>query len=159
MGLDTKKSLKKLEGRSIAPAPPAETHDDRKLEINVIFSTTQGTMAALRTAQELALRLDARILLLVPQVVPLHFPLSSPPVSPAFIEQRACGMAMECREDAEISVQVYLCGDKRQCLLKVLRTGSLVLIGGGKRWWPTREQKLAEFLRANGQQVIFVNGE
>lgn len=159
MGPETNNLLKKLEGRFIAPMPPLETSGEQKLEVNVIFSTTQGTQAALKAAQTLAHDLNARTLLLVPQVVPLQFPISNPPVSIAFTEQRAFALASASRKDMDISVQVYLCGDKRQCLLKVLKPKSLVLIGGKKRWWPAPEQKLARALRAMGHRVIFVKGE
>jgi len=103
--------------------------------------------------------MEAQTFLLVAQVVPLQFPLSSPPVSVAFTERRAYTMAKECQQDGDINVQVYLCGDKRKCLLRVLKPQSLVLIGGKKRWWPVPEQKLARVLRDCGHRVIFVNGE
>lgn len=116
-------------------------------------------MAALKAAQELAHDLDAQTLLLVPQVVPLQFSILSPPVSIAFTQRRAYSMAMDCQKDGDIQVQVYLCGDRQKCLLKVLKPQSLVLIGGKNRWWPAPEQKLAKVLRAEGHKVIFVDGE
>ena len=153
------RSWPKAENRSIVYEPVVQTKDDRKLEVNVIFTTTRGTLAALRAAQDLARELDAQTLLLVPQVVPLQFSFSSPPVSIAFTERRAYAMAKESQKEVDISVQVYLCADKRKCLLKVLKPQSLVLIGGRRRWWPAPEQYLAKILRANGHRVIFVNGE
>ncbi len=68
-------------------------------------------------------------------------------------------MVKESQYDGDIQIQVFLCGDKRKCLLSVLKPQSLVLIGGKKRLWPAPEQKLAEVLRANGHRVIFINGE
>ncbi len=155
----TRVGFQKPEGRCITSEPIAPSHDGRQLEINVIYTTARGTKAALRAAQNLARDMEAQTLLLVAQVVPLQFPLSSPPVSVAFTERRAYAMAKECQQDADINVQVYLCGDKRKCLLKVLKPQSLVLIGGKKRWWPVREQKLARVLRDSGHRVIFINGE
>ena len=145
--------------RSIISERFGPARGDRPLEINVIFTTAKGTMAALKAAQEYAHDLDAQTLLLVPQVVPLQFPILSPPVSIAFTQRRAYAMAMKCQKDGDIRVQVYLCGDRRKCLLKVLKPQSLVLIGGKKRWWPAQEQKLAKALRDDGHKVIFVNGE
>src|SRR5579859_3418209 len=159
MGTKANNFLRRLEGRFTARMPPVEICGERKLEVNVIFSTIQGTQAALKAAQELAHDLNARTLLLVPQVVPRQFPISSPPVSIAFTERRAIALASASQKDMDISVQVFLCGDKRQCLLKVLKPKSLVLIGGKKRWWPAAEQKLANALRARGHRVIFVKGE
>lgn len=159
MGSDAERSMPKPVDRCITSEPFGPAQGDRKFEINVIFTTTTGTMAALKAAQELAHDLDAQTVLLVPQVVPLQFSISSPPVSIAFTQRRAYAMAMDCQKDGDIRVQVYLCGDRQKCLLKVLKPQSLVLIGGKKRWWPAPEQKLAKVLRASGHKVIFVNGE
>jgi len=156
MATEIEKSLVRLERLWIVPPPPTETRGERKLEVNVIYSTDRGTQAALKAAQELASGLNAQTLLLVPQVVPLQFPLSSPPVPIAFTERRALALAKACQKDADIRVQIYLCGDKRQCLLKILKPRSLVLMGGRERWWPTPEQKLARTLRHNGHRVMFV---
>jgi hypothetical protein len=156
---DTKRSWPEAEDRSIVLGPVAQTEDGRQLEVNVIFTTAQGTLAALKAAQELAHELNAQTVLRVPQVVPLQFSFSSPPVSIAFIERRAYAMAKESQKDVDISVQVYLCADKRKCLLSVLKPHSLVLVGGRRRWWPAPEQNLAKVLQASGHRVIFVNGE
>ncbi len=139
--------------------PPALRSGGRLLKINVVFTTLQGTMAALKAAQELSRGLDAQTLLLVPQVVPLQFPLSSPPVSTAFIQQQAYFMAQKCTGETGINVQVYLCGNRMKCLMKALRPQSLVVLGGKKRWWRAPEEKLAQFLRRKGHRVIFVNGD
>ncbi len=127
------------------------------LEVNVIFTTSRPTRAALKTADELARHLTARIRFLVPQLVPLPFPVTSPPVSVTFAMQRFCDMAKTCREAVEVSVQVYFCRDKRQVLREVLKPQSLVVLGGRKRWWVTPEQKLARDLRTNGHRVVFVD--
>jgi hypothetical protein len=156
MAIEKIQSLMKFKGLFIAQAPPVEIRGERKLEVNVIFSTDRGTQAALNAAQELAKGLNAVTVLLVPQVVPLQFPLSSPPVSIGFTKRRALALAQTCQKEVDIRVQIYLCVDKRQCLLKVLQPRSLVLIGGRKRWWPAAEQKLARALLAHGHRVIFV---
>lgn len=158
MGSDAKRLIPGPVERRIIAEPLRPAYGDRQFEINVIFTTPKGTMAALKAAQELAHSLDAQTLLLVPQVVPRQFPISSPPVSIAFTQRRACAIAAECQKDGEIQVQVYLCGDRRKCLLQALKPQSLVVIGGRKRWWPAPEQKLAQALRDEGHKVIFVNG-
>ncbi len=106
--------------------------EDRKLEVTVIFTTTPGTLAALRLAGQYARDLGARISILVVQVVPYPLPLERPPVAPEFTTQRYRALAAD--QKIETRVQVYLCRDSRQALLQALKTHSLVVIGGRKRW-------------------------
>ncbi len=131
---------------------------DPRLEVNVIFTSPEATRSALKAADRLAQGLDARIRFLVAQVVPLRSSLDSPPVSIPFTERRFMRMALECRGDAGIGVQVYLCRDRLQCLLRALRPRSLVIIGKSRRWWPTPERKLARVLQSSGHRVILVEG-
>ena len=135
--------------------PTASAWEDRKLEVNVIFTTTQGTLAALRLAGQYARDLRGRISILVTQVVPYPLPLENPPVAPEFTTQRYRTLAADQR--IETRVEVYLCRDRRQVLLRALKPNSLVVIGGRKRWWPNREQALAKILRSHGHQVVLVD--
>jgi hypothetical protein len=139
-----------------ARAVPALRSAPPRVEIYVIFTTPQATRAALRAADVIAQSREDRIHFLVPQVVPLGFPLDRPPVSVAFAEQRALGMASECCQTAAVQVQIVLCGNREQCIEKTLRPGSLVMIGSGKHRWLASEQKLARHLRDKGYRVIHV---
>ncbi len=67
--------------------PPAE-EADKRLNITVVFTSVEATLAALREAGTLAISLGAQITLLVPQVVPYPLPLESPPVLIVFNERR-----------------------------------------------------------------------
>jgi hypothetical protein len=127
------------------------------LEVNVVFTTEQGTVAALRTAGNLARQLNAGIRLLVTQVVPYALPLDRPKVSVGFIQDRCRSMALECTGVTEIRVNVYLCRNRSQALRRVLSANSLVIVGGRRRWWHGAEQKLAKMLEADGHQVIFAD--
>ena len=134
----------------------AEADRKSEIQINVVFTDTDGTLAALKLAGNLACNLGARIHLHVPQVVPLHFPLMRPPISIAFTEQRLLELAYRgAQGPLETAVHLYLCRNKRQCLLKALKPHSLVVIGGRRRWWPTAENRLARLLRSKGHQVLF----
>src|SRR6266849_8967572 len=142
--------------RSIPPDRAAENNPSNELEINVIFTDPHGTLSALRTAGALAHQLRAHINLLVLRVVPYAFPLASPPVSIQFTERRLLDLAHRgAQGPMVISVQVYLCRDRRLCLLKALKPQSLVVVGGRARWWPTKETKLARMLQFAGHRVIF----
>lgn len=135
------------------PGPP---NSGPRLDINVVFTTPQGSRTALQAAENLAEGLESRIFFVVPQVVPRSFSLTSPPIPVPFIEERCTAMAEECEGNAEIRIQVYLCTDLHDCVLHALKPRSLVVIGGRKRWWPTAEQRLARLLQDCGHHVIFV---
>jgi hypothetical protein len=139
-----------------ARAVPAMRLTPPRVEIHVIYTTPQATCAALRAADAITQSREDRIHFLVPQVVPLGFPLDRPPVSVAFAELRALGMASECCRTAGVQVQIVLCGNREQCIEKTLRPGSLVMIGSGKHRWLASEQKLARHLRDKGYRVIHV---
>lgn len=122
----------------------------------MIFTSVGATTAALKKAGRLAENLGATITLVVPQVVPYPLPLTSPPVLLDFQERRFRQIAADSR--VEIRVQLYLCRDELETLKTVLRPHSLVVLGGRRRWWPTREQKLARRLQSD-HEVVFTETE
>lgn len=138
------------------PPDAADRDGNPKLEVNVIFTDERGTLAALEAAGKLAQNLEARINVIAAQVVPLAFPINSPPVSLSFILRRLQDLAcQDAQGDLETAVQLYLCRDKQRTLLKVLRPGALVVIGGKKTWWPSRAARMAKMLEQHGYRVIF----
>jgi hypothetical protein len=139
------------------PQPPSTTEADQKLNISVVFTSVESTLAALREAGGLASSLGARITLLVPQVVPYPLALETPPVLIEFNEKRFRTIASQ--SPVETTVQIYLCRDGLETLTNVLNPGSIVVIGGRKRWWPTREEQLARQLRREGHEVVFKETE
>jgi len=130
---------------------------DQKLNIAVVFTSVESTLAALREAGNLASSLGARIKLVVPQVVPYPLPLETPPVLVEFNEKRFRVIASE--SPVETGVQIYLCRDRVETLTSVLKPGSIVVLGGRKRWWPTRDERLARQLRRAGYEVLFKETE
>src|SRR6266536_2807757 len=138
--------------RTGRPVEPEADRAEHQLEVAVVFTSAAATIAALRKAGALADRLRARITLVVPQVVPRPLPLESPPVLLDFSEKRFAEIANE--SSVETIVRLYLCRDQFETLKAVLRPHSLVVIGGRKRWWPTRERYLARRLRREGHDVI-----
>src|ERR1700730_5886758 len=100
------------------PARPAVEETDRQLNVSVVFTSVEATLAALKEAGNLANSLGARIKLVVPQVVPYPLPLETPPVLVEFNENRFRVMASE--SPVETSVQVYLCRDRFETLTAAL---------------------------------------
>ena len=140
---------------------PDSREDDRagnKLNVSVIFTTVECTLAAMKKAAVLAGSLGARITLLVPQVVPYPLPLESPPVLLDWNESRFRVIANQT--PVETIVRLYLCRDALRTLANVLTPKSLVVIGARQRWWPfTQERSLARTLRRQGHEVIFTEAE
>jgi hypothetical protein len=149
---------KRLVPAPVPPAPPAAEPPSGRLNISVLFTSVESTLAALKEAALLANCLGARITLLVLQAVPYGLALENPPVLLEFSENRFRVIANH--SPVETSVQIYLCRDKVQTLASVLNPGSLVVLGGRRRWWwPTRDQALARELRRSGHEVIFKETE
>jgi hypothetical protein len=139
------------------PEAPSTEEQESRLNIAVIFTSVGATIAALKRAGTMAESLGARITLVVPQIVPYPLPLTSPPVLLEFQEKRFRNIASESPID--ISVHLYLCRDELETLKTVLKPHSLVVIGGRKRFWLTREKSMARKLRRSGHDVIFTETE
>jgi hypothetical protein len=134
------------------PARPFAEETDSKLNISVVFTSVDATLAALKEAGDLASSLGGRITLLVPQIVPYPLPLTRPPVAVDFNERRLRVIASDCRVETRVSI--YLCRDPLETLKSVLKPHSLVVVGSRKRWWPTAEKRLAAKLRSAGHEVV-----
>jgi len=136
----------------------SEQISDSHLRVTVVFTTYEGTLAALRTAKGLARSLGVRVALVNLQVVPFHFALNRPPVAIDFLEQRSLSVLAESGIGAEeASIELYLCRDRRECLQRILPARALIVVGGKKSWLAAPERKLEKMLRRLGHQVIFVD--
>ena len=136
---------------------PGVEETPARLNVFVLFTSVEATLAALKQAGHLAAELGGRIILVALQVVPYPLPLTKPPVGIDWNERRLRLIAGESR--VETAVHVCLCRDARQTLESVLGPHSLVVLGGRKHWWPTRESKLARRLRRAGHEVILIEME
>ena len=154
MSMAFERRLMPQTGLPVEPTPEQAKHS---LEITVVFTSARATTAALNQAGALASKLSARITLVVPQVVPYPLPLESPPVLLDFSERRFGEIAKA--SPVETTVRVYLCRDCFETLGTTLQPHSLVVIGGVRKWWPTREKTLARKLRRLGHEVIFTESE
>jgi len=92
-----------------APARPGTGKFESKLSVDVVFTSIEPTLAALKKAGALAGGLNARITLLVAQIVPYPLPLESPPVLLDFNERRFRKIANQSpveQRSACISVEI-----------------------------------------------------
>ena len=131
--------------------PPAA--HPKEFPIAVIFTSASATLAALEEADVLARGLSANITVIAAQVVPYPLPLDSPAVSMKFRESSIRQVVLQSPLPA--AIRIYLCRDAATAVLNALRPASLVVIGGKRRWWATREASLARRLRNAGHIVIF----
>src|SRR5260370_9262316 len=64
-----------------------ESSSDHRLRLTVIYTSQEGTIAALKTAHDLARNLGLRVALMMIKVVPFHFPLDRPPLPLHFLQR------------------------------------------------------------------------
>jgi hypothetical protein len=140
-------------GRGLSTSGPS----DGRLQLNVLYTSHSGTRAALQLVSRMAVSLSTSPRVLRLYVVPYALPLERPPVSVDVLEEQLRALAGESK--TEFSAHVYLCRETRKTLHQLFPPRSLIVLGGKKRWWPTKEQRWADQLRKEGHEVIFVNAE
>ncbi len=57
---------------------------------------------------------------------------------------------------ARVSLHLVFARDWEATYVALLRNQSLIVIGSKDRWWPTREQRLAQQLTAHGHSVAVI---
>jgi hypothetical protein len=134
------------------PALPKRDETNRRLEIVVVYTFVQATVTALTRAAALAKGLNPRIRLVMLNVIPYPLPLESPPVRCDFSER--CLLEIASASPVETTVHLCMCRQRFETLVALLWPRSLVVIGGHKTWWPTKEEKLARELRLAGHEAI-----
>ena len=139
------------------PGSPQSEDAAHGLSVCVVFTSVPATLLALKRAASLASSLNARITLVVPQLVPYPLPLTSPPVLLDFNERRF--RVIVSKIPVPTTVRVYLCRDQLDALALALPPRCLVVVGARRRWWPTRETRLASKLRHAGHDVIVTETE
>jgi hypothetical protein len=139
------------------PEQASTPETESQLNITVVYTSLESTLVALKEAGGLASSLGARITLVVLQVVPYPLPLESPPVLVEFNERRFRIIANQ--SPVETRVRIYLCRDPLVTLTSVLSNGCIAVLGGRKRRWPTRENRLARQLRRAGHKVLLKERE
>ena len=146
-----------LKRRTATLNPLIEVSPTLRLEVDVIYTTPQETLAAMALAASLATKLNAQINLLALQLVPYQLELTRPMVRIEYLEKRFRRLASQASIDTR--VHIVLCRDKLQTLREVLKPHSLVVMGAGRRWWPSAEKKLARQLRQDGHHVFLTCGK
>jgi len=127
-------------------------------DVTVVYTTEEGTLAALQAAGDLTSRFAGRVILVVPVVVPRQQALEEPLVPIEFLERRALSLVSDSGIRGEaVRIQIWLCRDRERCLQQVLGPRSLVVMGGRWHWWLRDEWRLEKRLGQQGHQVIFAD--
>jgi|SRR5579875_828188 hypothetical protein len=145
--------LWQIPGRRSAPNDDAAFRPTQILTVDVVFTTEPGTRCALSNACALARDLGGHIQLIFILAVPYALPLTKPAVSVPFLQRKLANLTTGLSE--EISVQIFLCRDFYRALEKALAGCALIVLGGRRRWWRTKAQKLERWLKKRGHEVIF----
>ncbi len=124
-----------------------------KFEVQVIYTSRRGTLAALKAAAGLASQLGATIHLVVAQIVPYPLAIEDSPVAPGFAERRFLTMAGE--QEVKTVVHIHLCRDRWDALEGILRHECPVVIAGSGFWF-SPERRLARRLAGAGMKVAYI---
>jgi len=123
--------------------------------IHAIATTFDGTRAALATAVPLARGLGAKLVLIVPRIVPYPADLEVPADSAEFFAKRYRTVVEELEGDARI--EVCVCRTVDDIVAKLMRVDSQIVIGGpAGRWLTSPEERFANRLSRLGRRVVFV---
>lgn len=131
----------------------------RTSEINVMFTTLRGTLAAMRVAAALARATGASLRLIQPQLA--SYPLRSAgyalATAPDVVEADLEREQVVATAGQPVEVLVSVCGRIDDAARVALRDHSLVIIGGQRSWLPTQIERLRRTLESLGHVVVFVN--
>jgi hypothetical protein len=123
--------------------------------VTVVHTSTEGTIAALRTAAELATGLGAELALLWAEEIPFQYRLHDLPVPIELLERQLQKVVyLSGVRENEVLTQLLLCRDKYTAIPHALSSHSLVVIGKSAVWWWRPQRKLEKILRAAGHQVV-----
>jgi hypothetical protein len=128
----------------------------RTSEVNVIFTTIEATLSALRVAATLGRACNASVRLIVPQP-PLLSTHDDPSATGSPVESDAFRARLAREIDAPVQLLVCVSRSVVEVTRALLRRHSLVVIGGRRSWLPTRQERLRRALEAQGHFVVFVS--
>jgi len=123
--------------------------------VTVVHTSTEATIAALKTAAELATGLGAELALLWAEEIPLQYPLRDLPVPIEMLERQPRKVVyLSGVRERQVLTQLLLCRDQYTAIPHSLSSHSLVVIGKSAAWWSRPGKKLERILREAGHQVV-----
>ena len=123
--------------------------------VYVLATTVDGTRAALTAAVPLARGSRARLVVLVPQIVPYPLAVDGPTDATVFTERRYRDLVHEA--DGEADVKVYLCRTPNDILHTIPPASTVVVGGASGAVLLSREERLSRQLTRLGYHTVFAS--
>jgi hypothetical protein len=149
-------------GKVSGPSPKAPNSENQAqpLSVNVVYTGPETTITALRAADSLARDLSAtvhiRAMIAVPRQLAMEFAFGSVQVFKRLLSDLVGRVSSKC---CEYVLHIYLCRNRIETLLRVLRPSSLLVIAGRRRLWPTAETRLYKAAISAGHSVALVDAK
>ena len=151
-------NLEKLVGKTPADTRDAEgsilRSEQGAFEVAVPYTGAEVTAQVVSRAAAFAAGLSVTLKLVAVYVAPYPADLRCPLAMQEHLSARLSELAR--RTKLASSVHLIVSRDRTEGLLRCLGPGSAVLLGSPKRWWRTREERLAMALRRQGHHVFLL---
>lgn len=123
--------------------------------VHVLATTADGTRAALRAAARHSADLNAKIVLLIPQIVSPSARIDDGYGAASASGERFRPLAQELESDVDVTVALCRSSDD---IARLLSGTSLVLVGGRRLlpWWPCQAERLTRRIARMGCPALFV---
>jgi hypothetical protein len=121
----------------------------------VLFTTEEETLAAARVASRLAKAMHVPLSVTDVRTVPYPLSVDAPSESSP-VETETFKRRLEMA-DVDARVRVFWCRNRKTVVPMAFRGHSLIVIGGRRRWWPTKAERCRRQLEAAGHFVLFVD--
>ena len=132
----------------------------QSLSLNVVYTSPESTAVALSAAASLAEDMEptihVRAMIPVPRQHPIDYAFGAAQAITRVVSDLLQRVGID---RCKYVLHVYICRNRIDTLLTVLRPSSLLVIGGRKRLWPTLETRISRIMRSAGHSVAFVDGK
>ena len=133
-------------------APESGLHEG-SIDLVVPFTTPEMTRAAIDAAARMGAGLNAALRLVKIQIVPVPLDLCQSPVAMDFLKEQLSAL----RPDVPAARELRFTRDFEEGLNGMLKKDSLVVLATRRRFWKTRTERLADWLRKRGYRVVLID--
>src|SRR4051812_46891768 len=113
-------------------------------DVHILYTSPEGTRAALAVARVLGKDLGIVIRLLAFQVVPPRLSMTDPPIAPEFAVNEILRSLKPC-DLSNVTVEYVLCREKKETILRWVTKPATVVLGGRNSIFRSEEMRLARY--------------